>query len=52
MASETRPNIVLNITKALIDGHNFNVAASMLAASGVVQVVLVIQIWRLNLNLI
>ncbi|XP_017408176.1 fasciclin-like arabinogalactan protein 4 isoform X2 [Vigna angularis] len=37
MASETRPNIVLNITKALIDGHNFNVAASMLAASGVVQ---------------
>ncbi|KAK7412963.1 hypothetical protein VNO78_04754 [Psophocarpus tetragonolobus] len=37
MASETRPNIVLNITKALIDGHNFNVAASMLSASGVVQ---------------
>ncbi|RDX89695.1 Fasciclin-like arabinogalactan protein 4, partial [Mucuna pruriens] len=37
MTSETRPNLVLNITKALIDGHNFNVAASMLAASGVVQ---------------
>ncbi|KAK7303828.1 hypothetical protein RJT34_14745 [Clitoria ternatea] len=37
MASETRPNIVLNITKALIDGHNFNVAASLLSASGVVQ---------------
>ena len=51
MASETRPNIVLNITKALIDGHNFNVAASMLAASGVVQVVLVIQILSLSLSL-
>lgn len=37
MASETRPSIVLNITKTLIDGHNFNVAASMLSASGVVQ---------------
>ncbi|KOM41135.1 hypothetical protein LR48_Vigan04g133300 [Vigna angularis] len=37
MASETRPNIVLNIAKALIDDHNFNVVASMLAASGVVQ---------------
>ncbi|TKY72644.1 Fasciclin arabinogalactan protein 4 [Spatholobus suberectus] len=37
MASETRPNFALNITKALIDGHNFNVAASLLAASGVVQ---------------
>ncbi|KAH6766167.1 Fasciclin-like arabinogalactan family protein [Perilla frutescens var. hirtella] len=36
MASETRPPPGLNITKALIDGHNFNVAASMLAASGVV----------------
>ncbi|GAB2274365.1 hypothetical protein Dimus_009129 [Dionaea muscipula] len=37
MASETRPPPpVLNITKALIDGHNFNVAASMLMASGVV----------------
>ncbi|PSR90069.1 Fasciclin-like arabinogalactan protein [Actinidia chinensis var. chinensis] len=34
-ASETRPSLGLNITKALIDGHNFNVAASMLAASGV-----------------
>ncbi|XP_028799282.1 fasciclin-like arabinogalactan protein 4 [Neltuma alba] len=37
MASETRPPPGLNITKALIDGHNFNVAASMLSASGVVQ---------------
>lgn len=37
MASETRPPLGLNITKALTDGHNFNVAASMLAASGVVQ---------------
>lgn len=36
MTSETRPPLGLNITKALIDGHNFNVAASMLAASGVV----------------
>ncbi|KAL7115553.1 hypothetical protein ACP275_04G189800 [Erythranthe tilingii] len=37
MASETRPPPPgLNITKALIDGHNFNVAAAMLAASGVV----------------
>lgn len=36
MASETRPPPGLNITRALIDGHNFNVAASMLAASGVV----------------
>ncbi|XWS28839.1 hypothetical protein CRYUN_Cryun25bG0106100 [Craigia yunnanensis] len=36
MASETRPPLGLNITKALIDGHNFNVAASMLSASGVV----------------
>ncbi|PIN21586.1 hypothetical protein CDL12_05287 [Handroanthus impetiginosus] len=36
MASETRPPLGLNITKALIDGHDFNVAASMLAASGVV----------------
>ncbi|KAI7981184.1 Fasciclin-like arabinogalactan protein 4 [Camellia lanceoleosa] len=35
MASETRPPLGLNITKALIDGHNFNVAASILAASGV-----------------
>ncbi|KAJ7980857.1 Fasciclin-like arabinogalactan protein [Quillaja saponaria] len=36
-ASETRPPLGLNITKVLIDGHNFNVAASMLAASGVVE---------------
>ncbi|KAL8516240.1 hypothetical protein ACS0TY_014777 [Phlomoides rotata] len=36
MASETRPPLGLNVTKALIDGHDFNVAASMLAASGVV----------------
>ncbi|CAI0474854.1 unnamed protein product, partial [Linum tenue] len=37
MASETRPPLGLNITKALIDGHNFFVAASMLSASGVVE---------------
>ena len=37
MASETRPPLGLNITKALIDGHNFNVVASMLSASGVVE---------------
>lgn len=37
MASETRPPLGLNITKALIDGHSFNVAASMLTASGVEQ---------------
>ncbi|PON36715.1 FAS1 domain containing protein [Parasponia andersonii] len=37
MASETRPLLRLNITKTLIDGHNFNVAASMLSASGVVE---------------
>ncbi|KAL2466880.1 Fasciclin-like arabinogalactan protein 4 [Abeliophyllum distichum] len=36
MASETRPLLGLNITKAFIDGHQFNVAASMLQASGVV----------------
>ncbi|XP_052187328.1 fasciclin-like arabinogalactan protein 4 [Diospyros lotus] len=36
MASETRPPLGLNITKTLIDDHNFNVAASMLNASGVV----------------
>ncbi|XP_022731279.1 fasciclin-like arabinogalactan protein 4 [Durio zibethinus] len=36
MASDTRPPLGLNITKTLIDGHNFNVAASMLFASGVV----------------
>ncbi|XP_077239068.1 fasciclin-like arabinogalactan family protein [Tasmannia lanceolata] len=34
-ASETRPLPALNITKALIDGRNFNVVASMLEASGV-----------------
>ena len=37
MASESRPPLGLNITKTLIDGHNFNVAASMLMASGVVE---------------
>ncbi|KAI3679356.1 hypothetical protein L2E82_51436 [Cichorium intybus] len=37
LSSESRPPLGLNISKALIDGHNFNVAASMLAASGVVQ---------------
>ncbi|KAJ6698724.1 FASCICLIN-LIKE ARABINOGALACTAN PROTEIN 4 [Salix purpurea] len=37
MASETRPPLGLNITKALLDGHNFFVAASLLSASGVVQ---------------
>lgn len=37
MASETRPSLGLNITKTLIDGHNFNVAASMLVASSVVE---------------
>ncbi|XP_051113637.1 fasciclin-like arabinogalactan protein 4 [Andrographis paniculata] len=36
MASETRPPVGLNITKSLIDGHSFNVAASMLSASGLV----------------
>ncbi|CAH9073127.1 unnamed protein product [Cuscuta europaea] len=35
MASETRPSPGISITKALIDGHGFNVAASMLTASGV-----------------
>nr|GME10581.1 fasciclin-like arabinogalactan protein 4 [Ipomoea batatas] len=35
MSSETRPPLGLNITKTLVDGHGFNVAASMLAASGV-----------------
>lgn len=35
MASESQPLLGLNITKALIDGHDFNVAASMLEASGV-----------------
>ncbi|KAM1553485.1 hypothetical protein FF2_006222 [Malus domestica] len=37
MASDARPPLGINITKVLIDGHNFNVAASMLAASGVVE---------------
>ncbi|KAI3811588.1 hypothetical protein L1987_21314 [Smallanthus sonchifolius] len=37
LASESRPPLGLNISKALIDGHNFNVVASILAASGVVQ---------------
>ncbi|KAJ4957453.1 hypothetical protein NE237_024564 [Protea cynaroides] len=35
MASENQPSVGFNITKILIDGHNFNVAASMLTASGV-----------------
>ncbi|KAL5973307.1 hypothetical protein ACLOJK_029957 [Asimina triloba] len=35
-ASENRPPVGLNITQALINGKNFNVAASMLMASGVV----------------
>ncbi|KAG6772193.1 hypothetical protein POTOM_023591 [Populus tomentosa] len=37
MASETRPTLGLNITKALLDGRSFFVAASLLSASGVVQ---------------
>lgn len=36
MASEKSPPAVLNITQVLIDGKNFNVVASMLTASGVV----------------
>lgn len=37
-SSETQPpSPGLNITRALLDGHNFNVAAAMLAASGVVE---------------
>ncbi|KAL6516460.1 hypothetical protein OROGR_019765 [Orobanche gracilis] len=36
MASETQPPPGLNITKALMDGHVFNIAAAMLTASGVV----------------
>lgn len=36
MASETRPPLGMNVTKTLIDGHDFNVAAAMLAAAGVV----------------
>ncbi|KAJ8631721.1 hypothetical protein MRB53_025044 [Persea americana] len=34
-ATENRPPLGLNITRALIDAHNFNVFASMLSASGV-----------------
>ncbi|OVA18354.1 FAS1 domain [Macleaya cordata] len=37
MASENRPPLGLNITRVLIEGHNFNVAASMLMASGVAE---------------
>ncbi|XP_058099212.1 fasciclin-like arabinogalactan protein 4 [Magnolia sinica] len=36
-ASENRPPVGLNITQVLIDARNFNVAASMLIASGVVE---------------
>ncbi|XP_043719624.1 fasciclin-like arabinogalactan protein 4 [Telopea speciosissima] len=35
MASENQPPVGLNITEVLINSHNFNVAASMLTASGV-----------------
>ncbi|KAG6436211.1 hypothetical protein SASPL_101096 [Salvia splendens] len=35
-ASETRAPLGLNITTTLINGHDFNVAAAMLAASGVI----------------
>ncbi|XP_008776771.1 fasciclin-like arabinogalactan protein 4 [Phoenix dactylifera] len=34
-ASETRPAAPVNITRVLVDGRDFNVAASMLEASGV-----------------
>lgn len=34
-ASEARPAPAVNISRVLADGHDFNVAASMLAASGV-----------------
>ncbi|KAE9594263.1 putative fasciclin-like arabinogalactan protein [Lupinus albus] len=37
MASETRPNLGLNITKALIDDHDFNVATLLLSANSVVE---------------
>ncbi|KAF6171893.1 hypothetical protein GIB67_011790 [Kingdonia uniflora] len=37
MASENRPPLGLNISRVLVDGHNFNVAASMLVASGVTE---------------
>ncbi|KAG0464715.1 hypothetical protein HPP92_018879 [Vanilla planifolia] len=36
-ASETRPPAAVNITQVLVDGRDFNVAASMLEASGVVE---------------
>ncbi|XP_020571116.1 fasciclin-like arabinogalactan protein 4, partial [Phalaenopsis equestris] len=36
-ASETRPPAALNITRVLLDGRDFNVAASMMEASGVVE---------------
>ncbi|KAI3678321.1 hypothetical protein L6452_37608 [Arctium lappa] len=36
-ASESRPSIAINITKALLDGQNFNVVASLLSASGVME---------------
>lgn len=36
LASESGPRIDLNITKAITDGHNFNVAVAMLQASGVI----------------
>uniref|UniRef100_A0A7N0V6F0 FAS1 domain-containing protein n=1 Tax=Kalanchoe fedtschenkoi TaxID=63787 RepID=A0A7N0V6F0_KALFE len=36
MAADHPPLLGLNITRALLDGHNFNVAAALLAASGVV----------------
>lgn len=36
-ASENRPPLGLNITRVLIDARTFNVAASMLAASGVAE---------------
>ncbi|KAI3745710.1 hypothetical protein L6452_08116 [Arctium lappa] len=37
LASETRPPLGLNTSEALIDRHNFNIATSMLVASGVFQ---------------
>ncbi|XP_043696814.1 fasciclin-like arabinogalactan protein 4 [Telopea speciosissima] len=37
MTFENQPPVGLNITKILIDSHNFNVAASMLTASGFVK---------------
>ncbi|XP_047331475.1 fasciclin-like arabinogalactan protein 4 [Impatiens glandulifera] len=35
ITSETRPSLGINITKALIEGHDFNVAAALLTASAV-----------------